>query len=321
MTEKESILERIKEVAGWNINVSRFKIVTDTSDWMRIHRGDVIKIYGHYFLIKGNMREPRFGIDEQPKYWVFSAIDLSDASEKIIKAIFKEEFYAHIGILKVRCYRDVDKESKVLVTCKGDKRFMQGKTYFDEKGNNVRVIDYIHGTSFLNYIPNIPKQHKEYFYEDMPHILHKLYDSILAIKFLHDNELCHGDIRNDHLFIETETGDYRWIDFDLKQDVSDFDQWSIGNILSYAVVKGIMTFDRALKSKEFSDDIKNSLKASDGSAFYEYRIMHLRKLYPYIPERLSNILQHFTIQPIAFYSKIDQFVDDYKEMLDKEFPL
>ena len=134
MSEKDEIIKRITELTGWKTNPLRFKIVTDTSDWMRIHRGDVIKVYGNVFLVKGNMREPRFGIDEQPKYWVFNTIDLKDNSEKIIKAIFKEEFYAHIGILKVRCYRDVDKESKVMVTCKGDERFMQGKTYFDEMG-------------------------------------------------------------------------------------------------------------------------------------------------------------------------------------------
>lgn len=320
MSERAEVIEKIENAVGWKVNRARFKIVTDTSDWMRINRGDVIKVYGRYYLIKGNMREPRFGIDDQPKYWVFNAIDLSDASEKIIKAIFKEEFYAHIGILKIRCYRDVDKESKVLVTCKGDKRFMQGRTFFDEKGNNVRVIDYIHGTPFFNFIPNIEKSHEAYFHEDMPRILNKLKGSFDAIKYLHDNELCHGDIRNDHLYIETDTRDYRWIDFDLKQDVSDFDLWSMGNILSYAVAKGIMTFDRALKSQEFSNKAKNSLSSDDGSAFYNYRLMNIQKLYPYVPDALTKILKHFTIKPIAFYSGIDDFISDYAEMLDKDFP-
>ncbi len=319
MTEKEKVISLIEEKTGWQVKRSRFKIVTDTSDWMRITRGDVIKVGGRYYLIKGNMREPRFGIDDQPKYWVFSAIELESGSEKIIKTVFDEEFYAHIGILKIRCYRDVNKESHVLDLVRGDHRFMQGQTFYDEKGNNVRIIEYIHGTSFFRYIPSIEKSHEKYFREDLPLILKKLKTSIMAIKFLHDNGLCHGDIRNDHIFIDSTSGDYIWIDFDLKQDVSDFDMWSLGNILSYTVAKGIVTFDMILKSHDIPEETKKNLVAEDGSAFYNYRIMNLRKVFPYIPDKLSWILGHFCIQPVAFYNNIDEFIEDYDSMLLEEF--
>jgi serine/threonine protein kinase len=323
MSEKERLAGRIKELIGWEVNTTRMKIVTDTSDWMRITRGDVIRIgpCGCEFAVRGNMREPRFGIDDQPKYWVFHAVDLMTGQEKIIKTVFHEEFYAHIGIFKVRCYRDPDKEADVINLVKGDDRFMQGQAYLDSAGNNVRVIDYIRGKSMFHYIPGIEKPHEQYFFEDLPNILRKLLISIEAIKFLHENGFCHGDIRNDHILIDVKDNKFKWIDFDLKQDVTDFDLWSIGNIISYAVAKGLITFTQATKYGKFNENIVDSLSNDDGSAFYNYRIMNLKKLFPYIPNKLSDILQHFTIKPIAYYNSFQQFYEDYCEMLEKEFPI
>lgn len=320
-SEREYLAEKIKEHLGWKVNPLRVKIFTDTSDWMRIARGDIIRLNCGDYLVKGNMREPRFGIDDQPKYWVFNAIDLKDNSEKIIKTVFHEEFYAHIGFLRIRCYRNPEKEGEVLKIVQGDKRFMQGFVCFDEKGNAVRIIDFIKGTSFFNFVPMINKNHEEYFFEVLPYILWKLKESFEAINFLHEHKLCHGDIRNDHIIVETETGLYRWIDFDLMQDVSDFDLWSCGNIVSYAVAKGLKTFDQVLKGNEFPNEVKLSLTAEDASAFYNYRIMNLKKLYPYIPIKLNKILLHFTMKPIAFYNNIREFLEDYTEMLETEFPI
>lgn len=318
--DKNLLADKIQQYLGWKVNPNKIKIYSDTTDWMRISRGDIIRLTCGDYLVKGNMREPRFGIDDQPKYWVFNAIDLKDGSEKIIKTVFHEEFYAHIGLLKIRCYRSPEKEGLVLRLVQGDKRFMQGFVCYDEKGNAVRVIDFIRGKSFFQYVPTIEKKHEEYFYEDLPQILWKIKDAFAAILFLHEQGFCHGDIRNDHIIVESETGDYRWIDFDLMQDVSDFDLWSCGNILSYAVAKGLKTFDQVLKGNEFSEKVKRSLTAEDASAFYNYRIMNLKKLYPYIPIKLSNILLHFTIRPISFYNSMKEFFEDYLNMLECDFP-
>ncbi|MCK5741119.1 MAG: hypothetical protein KAH48_02790, partial [Chlorobi bacterium] len=95
--------------------------------------------------------------------------------------------------------------------------------------------------------------------------------------------------------------------------------WSLGNIISYATGQGIKTFRAIMKSDEFPDEVKNSLLAADGSAFYNYRLMNFSKIYPYIPPRLSSILRHFTSDPIGFYDSIDEFCDSYDEMLHQEF--
>ncbi len=321
MSEKLELIEKIETLTGWKINVKRFNIVKDTSDWMNIKRGDLICINNcqYKYVIQGNAYEPRFGIADQPKYWVFHALELETGKEKIIKTVFNEEFYAHIGIFKIRCYRDPIKEANVLDYVKGDMRYMQGDSFIDESGNNVRIIDYIKSHSFFKVIPLIDKSHEQYFREDLPIVLWNLKESIEAIMHLHKLGFCHGDIRNDHILIDSKDQNFRWIDFDLKQDVTDFDLWSIGNILSYAVGKGIITFNQIMKSKEFPKTKLETLVPEDGSAFYNYRIMNYKKLFDYIPEKLSNILLHFTIRPTAFYQSMDEFYDDYCNMLELEF--
>lgn len=317
---RNEIADRIAELTGW-MTTDRFTIHTDTSDWMRIIRGDVLQLADKLFVVKGTRYETRFGIGEQPKYWVFGAIDLETGGEKIIKMVFHEDFNVRIGVFKIRCYRSPEKEARVLDMVLGDKRFMQGYTVSDEKGNLIRIIDYIRGQTFLEFVHENPKSHEQYFHEDLPAILHKLTESLQAIYLLHSNHTCHGDIRNDHIIIERGTGMYRWIDFDLNQHVSDFDVWSVGNIINYAVAKGIISFSRVMKSGEFSESVKNSLHPDDGGAFYEYRVMNLRKLYPYIPDSLNEILLHFTIKPKVYYTSMTQLLREYREMLKTEFPL
>jgi len=318
MNDQNKLVRRINEITGWNIS-RRVPIVTDTSDWMRIVRGDVVRLKDHDYVIKGHGYESRFGIGDQPKYWVFNAYDLDTGERKILKTVFHEDFNVHIGLLKIHCFRSPEKEAHVLDIVREDSRFMQGYTLPDEMGNKIRVIDFIPGDSFFQHIFNISKSHRRYFEEDIPGILRKLAGCIEAIGYLHKQNTCHGDIRNDHIIIESGTGEYRWIDFDLNQNVADYDVWSIGNIINYAVGKGITTFKSVLKGDRFSNAVQSSLDPSDASGFFQYRIMNLKKLYAYIPESLNDILLHFTIKPVKYYENMDQLLEDYHNMLAKDF--
>jgi serine/threonine protein kinase len=320
MSETERIIGRVRELTGWQ-NYDRPKIITDTTDWTRIQRGNILRLDDHDLVIEGNQYETRFGIADQPKYWVFGAIDLQSGEKKILKMVFLEEFEVRIGVFKIRCYRSPEKEAKVLEMVRNDTRFMQGYTVRDERGNHVRILDFIRGQTIFNHIHGIDKLHEQYFHEDLPSILHKLVNCMEAIQFLHERDTCHGDIRNDHIIIDAGTGEYRWIDFDLNQNVSDFDIWSLGNILNYSIGKGINSFQIVMKSKKFSDKTKQSLEPGDASAFYEYRVMNLRKLFPYIPESLNNILMHFTIRPRGTYSAVRELTRDFLEVLEADFPL
>ncbi len=127
-----------------------------------------------------------------------------------------------------------------------------------------------------------------------------------------DNEagLCHGDIRNDHIFIDNETGRFRWIDFDLTQTFPDFDVWSVGNILHYIVGKGFIKFRDVVTEQP---DLNGRLTDDDASAFFPYRIMNLRKVYSYLPERLNRVLLNFSVGASANYDRVDQVLDDLGE--------
>lgn len=307
--EQQKLKDRISELTQRKIK-SDIRIVTDCPDFMNINGGDVYRIERQDFFILGDTYELRFGIGDQPKYWAKHAIDLTNGAHKIIKFIFYEEFVAHIGPLRIRCYRSPEKESEILNLVRGDKRFMQGITMQDQGGHTIRVIDFIKGKPLYAYIFDCELSHKTYYYQQVPWILKNILKSMEAIKFLHDNKQCHGDIRNDHIIIERETNQFRWIDFDLTQNYLDFDLWSIGNILNFILGKGIKTFYEVRRSNQYSQSIKDSLNSADAAAFYKYRIMNLKKLFPYISDKLSDILLHFTLNSNRFYENIENIIDD-----------
>jgi hypothetical protein len=313
--ERVWLSDRIARVSSVAVS-DKLEIVTDTTEFMSIHRGQVLKLDGRYFLVTGNIYESRFGLSDEPKYWVKKAVNLETGGQQIIKMVYFEEFQVRIGPLRIRCYRKPHKESQVLDLVRGNPCFMQGSALFDEHGNEVRVIDYIKGKSIYHLVLNSASSHEEYFHTAFPGILRNLNGCFEAIRLLHDNGLCHGDIRNDHILVDQETGRYRWIDFDLTQDFSDFDVWSLGNVLQFCVGMGMRTFHDVIQSEAFPDAVKSRLTSDDAAAFYQHRIMNLQKLFPYIPDRLNDILLHFTINTTRFYESVTQIIIDVGEVLE-----
>jgi hypothetical protein len=80
------------------------------------------------------------------------------------------------------------------------------------------------------------------------------------------------------------------------------------------------TFREVLQSDSFPLSVKNTLSADDASAFYEHRIMNLQKLFPYIPDRLNDILMHFAVNTDRFYTSINHIVADLDKALE-DFPV
>jgi hypothetical protein len=314
----EGLARRIEELTGWTPRRA-VEVLTDTTESMDMHRGHVLDLGGRMFAVLGHAYESRFGISDQPKYWVLRTVDLGTGADAVVKTVFHEEFVVRIGPLRIRCYRSPTKESAVLALVRGDMRFMQGETIFDSAGNDVRVLDVIPGPSIFQHIQSWKDPHEAYCFGEMQNLLHRLIESIEAIQILHDHQLCHGDIRNDHLIIDRRSDRLRWIDFDLKQDFSDFDIWSIGNVLAYIVGKGIQSFHQVLRSDAFSDTVKGSLTGDDASAFYEYRIINLRKLFPYLPRALNDVLMRFSHATTDYYDRMSQVAEDLGSALDS-FP-
>jgi hypothetical protein len=308
--------ERVAEILD-TPRGQKFDIVTDTTEFMGIRRGHVLRLGGRHFLVTGNVYEPRFGLSDEPKYWVKKAVELETGARLIVKLAHYEEFIIRIGRLRIRCYRDPHKESRVLELVRGSPHFMQGECLFDERGNEVRIVEFIPGKSIFELLLELRMSHEEYFHSLFPGILKRLRGCFHAVQFLHDHGLCHGDIRNDHILVEKETGDYRWIDFDLTQDFSDLDIWSLGNVLQFCVGMGMRTFREVLQSEEFPDRVKHALRPDDASAFFEHRIMNLQKIFPYIPDCLNDILLHFAVNTTRFYVSVNEIVSDIDAVLEE----
>jgi hypothetical protein len=307
--------ERVESLTGRRV-YGTLTVTDDTSAYMSITSGTVLYLEGDYFYITGEAKEGRFGIEEQPKFWVKYGYDLNDGSRKVLKLVFHEQFTSVLGPFKVSCRRDPDKESRVLELMAGDDRFMQGRTVHDRVGNNVRIVDHIRGTALYSFVPTVNQPHEVYFRETLAGILLNVAGCIEAIALLHANGEQHGDVRNDHIIIERGTGRYRWIDFDYCVNYQDYDIWSMGNILTYAVGKGIRTCKEAMKTLAGRGESPESISSEDALLFFKYRMANLRKVYPYIPVELNDLLMRFSASTRDFYANLDQMARDVRSVVE-----
>lgn len=289
------------------------RMFTDTTEFCSIDFGDMIQIGGKRYLVKGHEHEEQFGM-EDPKLWVKKAIDLDKEEKKIIKLSFLESFDTSIAGIKIKCFRNPDKESEILDLVKGHPHFMNGKAYRDEKNNNIRILDVVRGTKFIHYIDSMDMGYETYFHNVLPGILERLLKAFEAIRFLHINGHKHGDIRTDHLIVEQGTGNYVWIDFDYDYVTSEnpfsLDLFELGNILLYAVGKGFHDLSM-IKNDTFTyGDLRDYLEPGDFSILHQWRFINLGKLYPFIPAMLNNILLHFSRGTDVFYEGVEEIIED-----------
>ncbi|MDH3921903.1 MAG: serine/threonine protein kinase, partial [Desulfobulbaceae bacterium] len=189
--------DMIAAYLGSNSVPQRFKIITDTSDFFRVDYNDVVMLGGVPYLMRNYTREGRFGLDDEPKYWVRKAIDLKNREAKIIKLVFHEEIEARVGDLVFKCVRSPGKEAAILEMVAGHRNFMQGIAIRDTAGNIVRILDFIQGKRFDELIFKLAGNHEEFFYEHLPGYLAIYGEMVKAIGFLHDQGQKHGDIRRD----------------------------------------------------------------------------------------------------------------------------
>jgi hypothetical protein len=286
---------------------------TDTSDFYSIDCGDKIVVGERTLTVTGHERERRFGI-EDPKMWVKRAVDDATGEKKIVKLSFLESFHTTLAGVKIRCFRNPEKEGQILSLVRDHPYFMQGEAYHDPQGNNIRVIDIVRGPNFFNYLNSFQMNHKKYFNEIFPGILKKLIKAFEAIRFLHINEYRHGDIRNDHIIYQRKTDHYVWIDFDYDYSATEnpfaMDLFGLGNILLYATGKGFHDLYMIKNNSNVYKDIQNNLEEGDFSLLDKWRFVNLQKLYPYIPKMLNTILMHFSKRSYVYYETIDELLED-----------
>jgi len=287
-------------------------VFTDTSQFMDIGYGDVIAVGQSHYLVMGDERERRFGM-EDPKFWVKRCIELESGAYRILKLEFQETFDQHIGPLTITCHRSAVKEARILRLVTGDPRFMQGQTYKDDHGNLVRVLERVAGRRLDLNIEDIHAEHREYFHEIFPGILTRFIAACRAIHHLHQHGETHGDIRRDHLYVDFKTGDYCWIDFDYGYDSVEnpfgLDLFGLGNILSFISGKGVHAIQDV-------DAEAHGITEADCALFFRHRVANLRKLFPYVPEELNRVLMHYSSQSEVYYETVPELLDDLEPCLD-----
>ena len=291
------------------------RIVTDISDFFKVDYDDVVILDGRPYFMRNYEREGRFGIDDEPKFWVRRAIDLTDGSIKIIKMVFHEQIKAKVGDITFDCVRSPRKEAIILDMVKGHPNFMQGFSVNDPAGNIIRIIDFIKGKTMADHVLGLGENHEDYFYSLFPSVLSEYIDLVKAIRFLHERGEKHGDIRRDHIIKEKDTGLCRWIDFDFNYmnagNMFGYDLFGLGNILVFLTGRGDITSQRLKKE---GSPVLDHLTADDMNIIFNNRLVNLKKVYPYIPDALNVVLLHFSIGANAFYDDTEQLLTDLNEV-------
>lgn len=311
---KNNLRDMMANYVPLSLLPGKFNIITDTTDFFRVDYDNVVILEDRPYLIRNNRREGRFGISDQPKFWVKSAIDLLSGDLKIIKLVYHEKFNSKIGDLTFDCFRSPKKEARILDLVKDHPRFMHGFSAHDSAGNIIRIIDNIPGQSLYDCIPSLGENHEDYYYNHFPAVLDDYIELVDAIKFLHTHREKHGDIRKDHIIKDKESGLCRWIDFDFnfmhKESMFGYDLFGLGNILVFLAGRGDIT---AREIRRNNPSVFKSLAPQDLNIIFQNRVVNLKKIYPYIPDKLNIIFLYFSLEANIFYDNVSQLLDDLCE--------
>jgi len=293
------------------------KVYTDTSNFTSIDYGDIIHIDGRYFLVTAYAVEGRFGVDDQPKQWVPKVHDLVSGQSLILKLVFHETFSVDIGNFTINCYRNPEKEARILEYTQGHERFMQGYSVEDDAGNLVRILDVVPGRRLDKHIYRHECSHEEYFYTYLPALLREFLACAQAIGFLHRGGFRHGDIRRDHIYVEYGTNLFRWIDFDydfyLPERPFALDLFELGNLLMFLIVRGDCRERDFIEHHYIDEAFLSTISAEDYSLVSKTRIVNLQKIFPYIPVELNQICMHFSQKSSVWYDTADEFCVDLEK--------
>jgi hypothetical protein len=295
-------LDRIRELTGRNIQTPP-PVSEVTTNYLAITGGMVLRLDGRDYYVISDATEGRFGIDDQPKFWVKYAWELATGRRKIIKLVFHEEFSSRIGPFLIRARRSPDKEARILAAVAGQPHFMQGRAVRDRAGNLVRIIDHVPGLSLYRYILDLRLDHRTYFRQVLPGLLAKLIPAYEAMAGLIEAGHQHGDIRTDHLLLEAGSGRLVWIDFDYSVSHADYDLWSLGNVVCFVLGKGIHhAHELASQPRDYPGlATGEEIGPDDLMVFGQNRVANLAKLYPYLPARLNRVVLNFSAGSDSFY--------------------
>ncbi len=315
ISTRKAIEAVAREYLGEDSAPRQFRYADASMDFFSVDYNNILVLGDGYYLVRGVEKERRFGIEDDPKYWVKKVVDLrNDCVRKIVKFCFFEEFDSHIGGIEFKLARSPAKEARILHRVEGHPSFMQGRTVEQILGNPIRILDYINGPSLYEYLMTLRMGYDQYFDESLPSLLDRLIVCFRGMGWLHDQDEVHGDVRQDHILIDKADGLFRWIDFDYnysgKGSRFGYDMFGLGNILAAVVGRGSCTLQE-LKAEQ--PDVLNRLYYEDTNIVWSNRVANLKKVYPQIPEKLNRVLMHFSAGASVFYETVRELLEDLEE--------
>jgi hypothetical protein len=93
----------------------------------------------------------------------------------------------------------------------------------------------------------------------------------------------------------------------------------LGNILLLAIGRGFHDLPMIEHNTSTYGDLINRLSPEDFSLLKRWRFINLRKLYPYIPKILNDILMHFSIASEVCYESVEEIIEDLNRCLYSVF--
>ncbi|MBW2647586.1 MAG: hypothetical protein JRE23_15715 [Deltaproteobacteria bacterium] len=317
MATPKGYVELAREFLDNGSHQDTFRLVSDTTDYFKVENNDIVVLEDIHYLIRGYEREGRAGL-EDPKYWVKKAIELDTGRRVIMKLTFYENFVSKIGNQEIIFFRSPQKEARVLRQTRDNPHFMHGISVRDSEGNLLRIVDRIPGPALGGYLDKFSANHKTYLEENFPDILKKLIEAYRAMGYLHSLREVHGDIRSDHILVDSTDGLFKWIDFDYNykygESIYGIDLFEMGCLLTTVAARG---FSNLYDLVQLYPDILDRLVAEDMNILYKNRIANLKKVYPYIPDRLNLILLRFSAGAEVFYDTTEELVSDMEEALEE----
>jgi hypothetical protein len=94
------------------------------------------------------------------------------------------------------------------------------------------------------------------------------------------------------------------------------DVFGLGNLLMYAIGKGFHELYSIRNDPYIYKDLIDHLTSDDFSLLHKSRLVNLRKLYPYIPTMLNNVLMHFSGGAHVFYDSVEEITEDLDGYLE-----
>jgi hypothetical protein len=70
-----------------------------------------------------------------------------------------------------------------------------------------------------------------------------------------------------------------------------------------------------IRERAFYGDLVERLEPGDFSILDRWRLFNLRKLYPYIPKQLNDVLMHFSSSADVYYEYTDEMLDDIRRFM------